>query len=197
MSKLKDPIISSISFGSSILKDVNEKEDWINPKIEICKGGISKNENFCHGLHAIEKIFKDEPVIVFGNKSYVSKEEINKFLIPEFYIIQWDENLFSYEKPQEDIGWFINHSCEPNSWIRSDDYFHIIALRDINEGEEVVIDYATFSTEITILSDFECYCSSKSCRLHVSKFDWQIKDLQKKYENHFTPFLNKKIKGIL
>ncbi len=37
-----------------------------------------------------------------------------------------------------EIGWYMNHSTEPNTEVRDDGYY---ALRDLQEGEEILIDY--------------------------------------------------------
>ncbi len=53
---------------------------------------------------------------------------------------------------------FVNHSCEPN--IEEKDRI-AYALRDIQEGEELTIDY----DKIAYLEEpFACHCGSKSCR---------------------------------
>lgn len=48
-----------------------------------------------------------------------------------------------------------NHSCEPNL-----DRNHV-ALRDIEAGEELTIDYSQFSDKSWTM---ECYCGAPSCR---------------------------------
>lgn len=61
---------------------------------------------------------------------------------------------------------YINHSCEPNSFMKIL-YGHIqfYALRDIRPGEEITIDY-----ESTLHSDRKrCYCGAKTCRGTINK----------------------------
>lgn len=56
---------------------------------------------------------------------------------------------------------YINHSCEPNAFMKIA-YGHIlfIALRDIEPGEEITIDY-----ESTLHSNKKrCICGAPSCR---------------------------------
>jgi SET domain-containing protein len=56
---------------------------------------------------------------------------------------------------------YINHSCEPNAFMKIT-YGHIlfIALRDIEPGEEITIDY-----ESTLHSNKKrCICGAPSCR---------------------------------
>jgi len=61
---------------------------------------------------------------------------------------------------------YINHSCEPNAFMQIL-YNHIlfIALRDIQPGEEITIDY-----ESTLHSDKKrCICGAASCRRTINK----------------------------
>jgi SET domain-containing protein len=58
---------------------------------------------------------------------------------------------------------FVNHSCEPNAWVRIDGTSaELRALRDIAPGEEILFDYSTTLDE----DDFtmECRCGAPSCR---------------------------------
>jgi SET domain-containing protein len=61
---------------------------------------------------------------------------------------------------------YINHSCEPNAYMKIL-YGHILfmALRDIEPGEEITIDY-----ESTLHSDKKrCICGAPSCRGTINK----------------------------
>ena len=61
---------------------------------------------------------------------------------------------------------YINHSCEPNSFMKIL-YGHIqfYALRDIRPGEEITVDY-----ESTLHSDRKrCFCGAKTCRGRINK----------------------------
>lgn len=61
---------------------------------------------------------------------------------------------------------YINHSCEPNAYMKTL-YGHILflALRDIQPGEEITIDY-----EDTLHSDKKrCYCGANNCRGTINR----------------------------
>jgi SET domain-containing protein len=63
---------------------------------------------------------------------------------------------------------YINHSCEPNAFMQIL-YSHIlfIALRDIQPGEEITIDYET-----TLHSNRKrCTCRAPSCRGTINKMN--------------------------
>ncbi len=55
-----------------------------------------------------------------------------------------DEDCFCPERfDRMEIGWFLNHSFEPNIEKKGENY--IIAIRDITAGEEILIDYNQLS----------------------------------------------------
>lgn len=56
---------------------------------------------------------------------------------------------------------YVNHSCEPNSFMRvTSGHIIIYALRDIRPGEELTLDYG-----VTYHPDTKrCLCGAASCR---------------------------------
>ncbi|MBV9826241.1 MAG: SET domain-containing protein [Alphaproteobacteria bacterium] len=44
------------------------------------------------------------------------------------------------------VGWYLNHSLNPN--VAVDDAFNFVTLRDIRKGEELTVDYRTYSREL-------------------------------------------------
>lgn len=74
------------------------------------------------------------------------------------------------------FGSYTNHSCSPNSVIRSrivDKQADVvlITLQDVKKGEELTFDYATTETDLTAeLKKQECLCGSYKCRGRVYCF---------------------------
>ena len=64
---------------------------------------------------------------------------------------------------------FINHSCEPNAGYDGADA--IVALRRISAGEEICMDYGTFSFSFD--HEFKCTCGAWGCRGQVRRDDWR------------------------
>ncbi len=70
-----------------------------------------------------------------------------------------------------DFSRFMNHSCEPNCEAelvegKGDTRIFILALRDIEEGQELVYNYGLSLDERytpTLKKQFACYCGSPSC----------------------------------
>jgi SET domain-containing protein len=161
------------------------KEDWINPKIEI-----RNTENRGKGMFAVEPILKGETVVIWGG-NYVNKEKAEKAKSEGKLVMQFDEDLFSIEDRGESDAYFINHSCEPNVWMKGT--FTLEAMRDINKGEELTADYVLWETDEDKVSKWECRCDSLKCRRHITGKDWQIPELQEKYRGHFLPLIENRI----
>jgi len=165
-----------------------KKENWINPKIKVRKSSVQGK-----GMFAIDLIKKGEVLIVWGgdwgihytdSKKKAEKAKLNKCKL----VIQWDDNLFSIESRgrNRDWGYCINHSCNPNSWVR--DAFTLVARRNIKAGQEITVDYVLLGDVLQ-----ECKCGSLLCRGKITSKDWKLPELQRRYKNHFTPYLKKKI----
>jgi SET domain-containing protein len=63
---------------------------------------------------------------------------------------------------------FINHSCEPNAGY--DGEKTIVTLRRIWPGEEIRMDYGTYSFSFD--HEFTCACGAWGCRGKVRRDDW-------------------------
>jgi SET domain-containing protein len=62
---------------------------------------------------------------------------------------------------------YINHSCSPNAFMQVlYDHILFIALRDIEPGEEITIDYETTLHP----NDKRCICGAKKCRGTINKY---------------------------
>jgi hypothetical protein len=64
---------------------------------------------------------------------------------------------------------FINHSCDPN--LGYDGRDAIIALQAISPGEQIRMDYGTYSFSFD--HEFACTCGSWGCRGKVRRDDWK------------------------
>jgi uncharacterized protein len=64
-----------------------------------------------------------------------------------------------------DIGRFVNHSCRPTCMAPGFDFE--IAIRDIEPGEQLTGDYATYNLD----DGFTCHCGEQDCRGQVKPND--------------------------
>jgi hypothetical protein len=105
--------------------------------------------------------------------------------------VQVEEDLFLIPlvtDPPEPAD-FINHSCNPNAGLSGQ--LALVALRHIAAGEEICYDYAM--TDGSPYDEFQCFCLEPTCRHHVTGNDWQILELQQRYQDHFSPYLLRRI----
>lgn len=156
----------------------------ISPKVEVRKSDIDKT-----GMFAKEPIKKGEIVYIKGGH-ILSREELFSSSVINSYLPISDDYFIgaTSSEDEKDIKLFNNHSCDPNCGVHGEITF--VAIKDINEGEELTIDYAFIDNEDYF---FECQCGSPQCRHIVTGFDWKIKNLQKKYYHYFAQYLKDKI----
>jgi len=158
---------------------------WLSPKLEaeknILKGG--------YGVVAREPISKGELVALWGGNVVTGDQlhELNK--IAQRYSVQVEENLYLVTTRAYDSADYINHSCEPNLGMSGQ--IGLVAMRDIEPGEEVSFDYAM--TDGTPYDEFECQCGSPNCRGYISGDDWKRPELSKRYAGYFSPYLQRRI----
>jgi uncharacterized protein len=82
-------------------------------------------------------------------------------------------------------GWYINHSCNPNSGIK--DSIKIVAMKNIMRGGEVTIDYSTFESEKGWY--LECHCKNKNCRHIIRSYEFLPPKLKQKYRDFVSEYL--------
>jgi len=102
--------------------------------------------------------------------------------------IQIDDDLFVLGPPSRDPGDSINHSCEPN--CGAGNATQIVAMRDIEPGEELTFDYAM--TDGSDYDEFECLCGSHMCRGTVRGSDWRRRSLHVRYRGFISPYLSRR-----
>jgi uncharacterized protein len=140
------------------------------------------------GLFAREFMRKGELLAVFGGK-VVTCAEMNK--VPckiRRLSIQVAEGFYLLSIEDSEADW-INHSCTPNAGLNGQ--IMLVAMRDIRRGEEITFDYAM--SDGTPYDEFDCMCGSLDCRGYVSGNDWKLPELQRRYQGHFSPYLQERI----
>jgi hypothetical protein len=86
----------------------------------------------------------------------------------------------------------LNHSCDP-TLVWADGGERLTAFREVAAGEELTVDYATCTTDPSML--LRCHCETYRCRQMVTGDDWQIPELQRRYAGHFEPRVQQRING--
>jgi hypothetical protein len=159
--------------------------NWLTPKAEM---RVTPGKG--SGGFAISNIAKGEIVASFGG-FVISKKELKNQ--PENRIarsLQLDEKNYLLSAKIPEAGDMINHSCSPNCGISGTS--SVVAMQDIEIGSELTFDYCM--TDVFEYDEFKCECQSKDCRKRVSCNDWQRVEIQNKYKNYFSSFIEKLIK---
>lgn len=160
---------------------------WLNPKTEIKKSPICAT-----GVFAKKPIKKDEIIRITGGLIVPKKDtdqynEIMDYEVDNIALDINDDFLMAPTKEDIQLTATINHLCEPNAGFL--DTITIVAIKDIDAGEEIGWDYAFSQTNFP---PFECRCGQNNCRQIIKPDDWKIKSIQNKYGNYFSPYLKKK-----
>lgn len=138
-------------------------------------------------------IAKGELIAVWGGMIIPLAKALTLTEVEMTQCVQVEEDLVLWTGTlrQNEADW-INHSCDPNAGMSGQ--ISVVALRDITPGEEVCLDYAMVTSHD--IDTFTCACLSPLCRGLVSAEDWRRPDLQARYGNHFSSFLNRKIAAL-
>ena len=161
---------------------------YLNPK---CDSGEFEEKGGC-GVFAREPIKKDELICLWGGR-IVAGNELDPGM-PHFTqrILQIEDGFYlEAPEPLEPSDCF-NHSCEPNVGFTGQ--VGLVAMRNIEAGEELNFDYAM--CDGSNYDEFDCYCGSSSCRGSVKGSDWMRPDLWEKYDGYFMPYLARRIKAL-
>lgn len=157
---------------------------WLTPKAKPGDSSIHR-----YGIFAIEDLKQGEPINVFGGIA-VPRSQIKEYrAIISHAGVQVSDDFFIVPSSNEEIkeqGIF-NHSCEPNVGFNSS--VTMVAIRDIQSGEELVMNYAFMETDFDA---FECKCGTTSCRKTIDSSTWKDAEFQSKYGKYYSPYLRDK-----
>ena len=133
------------------------------------------------GVYAERRIEPGELVWEYaGGEKWI--KEIPRELWQHCFQVDYDR----YVVPETgSVGWFLNHSCEPNCVIMG--RTKVVALRRIEPGEEVTFDYSTnVGWEGFTM---ECKCGKKTCRKTVRSYGFLSDELKGRYGACVSGFL--------
>jgi SET domain-containing protein len=160
--------------------------NWLSPSAETRRSGI---DGF--GTFARRRIMAGELIAAFGGRVItlaewraLPEEERRRSLA-----IHDDLELVMCHRGHPGDGDWINHSCEPNAGIRGQIF--LVAMRDIEEGEELTFDYAMVICDPEFR--MECRCGRRNCRKIVTGDDWKEPGLQASYLGFFSLYIQDKI----
>jgi SET domain-containing protein len=145
------------------------------------------------GTFATGPIAQGEIVIATGGK-ILPFSALKTHELPGHPIQIETDLVLSPMNSQELDGIFVvNHSCNPNLGVSSQ--LSLVALRDIQAGEELCYDYAMTDSDPAGHETFamDCLCGAPNCRRRVTDLDWRRPELQERYRGHFAAYLQARI----
>jgi uncharacterized protein len=162
---------------------------YITPKAH--KGAVSAIEG--RGLIAVAPIAAGELIAIKGGHIVTTAALAalpERLRNSEIQIADGFHLAAVQEAEYEPVMLFLNHSCEPSVGFAGN--VVLVAMRNISAGEELTTDYALFDDHDEAM---RCRCGTRSCRGTISGRDWQRPDLQRKYGNYFSAYLQRRIDG--
>ncbi len=161
--------------------------NWLTPKAQARPAGGKG-----WGSFVIEPIRKGETVAGFGGWVMSGSMLAELSHDRQSRSIQIDTDLFLVSGPTPEAGDMLNHSCEPNCGLLGSQL--LVAMRDIEAGEELSFDYAM--CDASDYDEFTCLCGAATCREIVTGADWRNAELQQRYAGWFSPYLVQRITAL-
>lgn len=163
------------------LKRTYAPRSWIDARLKARPSAIQGL-----GLFAHAPIKEGETVVIWGGRLF-SRADLDVGVARDMSAVPLTDDLYLglYAQEKGDIDEYMNHSCDPNAGLV--DEVTLVATRDIAPREEVTLDYATF--EIDAQWVIPCGCGASICRGVVTGSDWQLEQLQAKYQGRMSPFI--------
>ncbi|HPG10215.1 MAG TPA: SET domain-containing protein-lysine N-methyltransferase [Chitinophagaceae bacterium] len=123
---------------------------------------IAKSKIAGKGAYALQRIPARKKIGDLGGVIVTMKEALK--LIKDkkvINLVELDDDLALNASAQPNDIRFINHSCDPNTYMRVlKNRVEFYALKNIKKGEELSCDYGETHHEGTL----PCRCGSKNCR---------------------------------
>jgi SET domain-containing protein len=110
------------------------------------------------GLFAVQDIKKGTRIIQYIGTRIPKEESVERLAQGNTYIFAFNERYDIDGKTLKNKARYINHSCDPNcEAIVTKRTIWIVALRDIQAGEELSYNYGLTARQ------YRCHCGSKNC----------------------------------
>lgn len=158
---------------------------YLSPKLEMRpapeKGGVA--------VYARLAVKKDELLAMWGGRVATLEQVLALPREEQGHTIQIYDELYLAPLDMQEPADFINHSCNPNAGLQGQ--IGLVAMRDIQAGEEITFDYAM--ADSSSFDEFECACGTEECRGRVSGGDWKRPELWARYDGYFSTYLQEKI----
>lgn len=154
--------------------------------------GEARNPAKGRGVYTTRAIKQGERVAVWGG-DILDREQLAQCTDEQqMHAVQVEEGLYIVPYKEAEVGDFFNHCCDPNVGVKGQ--IVVVAMRDIEPGEELCFDYAT--TDSSDYDEFPCSCGASNCRGTVRGDDWRLPELQSRYKDWFSLYLQRRIAAL-
>jgi SET domain-containing protein len=187
-------------FKSVLIRDAQEKYGFAHKGI-FAKEPINKGEaiftcdlSICPYLK-IEEVkqgrTRDETEKMMRSLSK-SRDFIHKYIyMVDDDTFDWPRDYVEQNLPEDCM--LFNHSCDPNCGFQALDSSLVVAIRNIEPGEELTYDYQCMDTEPSFYDGLDCRCGSFKCRGKL-RFDmYRNVDWQNAFYKYSGEFVKRKI----
>lgn len=165
--------------------------NWIHPALRVVDTGVC-------GLGVVTRdpVARGVTIIVYGGQVITLAEFERLPEAMQSFPYQIDDELFLGPHDEEDIGIGerVNHSCAPNVGFKGQ--LHLVALRDIDPWEEILMDYATCVSADDDAFVMECRCGAEGCRGVITGHDWRLPTVRQRLLPYFQPYLQEKVRRL-
>lgn len=124
-------------------------------------------------IFAACRLSPGERILTFTGRVITFEEAVSKGEL-ESYALQVDREAYLDTQAP---GCYVNHSCDPNAGIV--DSVNLVAIRQIEEGEEIRFDYSTTMDEDHWT--MQCLCGTPNCRGTIIDFKHLPPFIQDRY----------------
>ncbi|MHC4944044.1 MAG: SET domain-containing protein [Planctomycetota bacterium] len=143
------------------------------------------------GVYALEAVLEGEVLAVWGGR-IITKAVLDRLPRDQHRLaLQVEEDLYMLSTREGPADW-INHSCNPNAGMQGQTV--LVAMRNIDPGEEICFDYAM--TDGSPYDEFTCRCGEPRCRGRITGEDWKKSDLWLQYDDYFSSYLARRIRKL-
>ncbi len=143
-------------------------------------------------VYASEPIRKGELLVVWSG-TLVDGDTLGRLPANlRRHSLQVEENHFLVSLTDSEPADYVNHSCNPNAGLSGQ--IALVAMRDVEAGEEITYDYAM--SDGSGYDEFDCKCGAPQCRGWVGSLDWTNRELWVRYAGYYSPYLALRIASL-
>ncbi len=162
--------------------------DYINPKLIVEVASSQTGQQ----VVASQLISKDEVLAVFGGR-IVHQSQLSRLSFEQVRTaLQVEDQFYLAAIESPGPAYAFTHCCNPNAGFHGQ--ITLVAIRDIKPGEVVCFDRAMFQSGLS--ASTPCTCGSTNCRQKISSQDWLNAELWERYNNYYSPYLQRNIYEI-